>query len=149
VLFWQFMADSGELSAFEIQVRRVSQAQLCFYAGCLAYSSILKIEKVRLSKTSVNYQIVCLSWNKAPIYGPRPVFYYCHTVACLLMWRALSDERTGLHITSQHGSRRKHRSSVAVQLLLRDGITYSTVACAAIGTDCAENTTSRLFTGSA
>jgi hypothetical protein len=53
-----------------------------------------------------------------------------------------------LLITFQHGLRRKHRSSVAVQLLLSDGMTYSIFACAAIGTQCAENTISLLlFTG--
>jgi hypothetical protein len=36
---------------------------------------------------------------------------------------------------------------LAMQLSLSDGVTYSTVTCAAIGTDCAENTTSLLFTG--
>jgi hypothetical protein len=44
-------------------------------------------------------QSVSLSWNKAPIWGLRSYFYYCHTVACLLMWGALSDERTGLSFT--------------------------------------------------
>jgi hypothetical protein len=37
-----------------------------------------------------------LSWNKAHIWGLRPDLYYCWTVAGLLMWSALSDERTGL-----------------------------------------------------
>jgi hypothetical protein len=37
-----------------------------------------------------------LSWNKAPIWGLRPDFYYRRTVVGLLMWGALSDERTGL-----------------------------------------------------
>jgi hypothetical protein len=37
-----------------------------------------------------------LPWNKAPIWGLRPDLYYCQTVAGLLMWGALSDERTGL-----------------------------------------------------
>jgi hypothetical protein len=32
----------------------------------------------------------------SPIWGPRPDFCYCNTVAGLLMWGALSDERTGL-----------------------------------------------------
>jgi hypothetical protein len=36
-------------------------------------------------------QSVSLSWNKAPIWGLRPNFYYCQTVAGLLMWDALSD----------------------------------------------------------
>jgi hypothetical protein len=37
-----------------------------------------------------------LSWNKAPSWGLRPDLYYFHTVAGLLMWGVLSDERTGL-----------------------------------------------------
>jgi hypothetical protein len=41
-------------------------------------------------------QSASLSWNKASIWGLRPDFYYCQTVAGLLMWGALSDERTGL-----------------------------------------------------
>jgi hypothetical protein len=36
------------------------------------------------------------SWSKAPIWGLRPDLYYFGTVAGLLMWGALSDERTGL-----------------------------------------------------
>jgi hypothetical protein len=41
-------------------------------------------------------QSVSLSWNKAPIWGVRPDFYYCQTVMCLLRWSALSDEWAGL-----------------------------------------------------
>jgi hypothetical protein len=41
-------------------------------------------------------QSASLSWNKAPVWGLRPDLYYCHTIAGLLMWGALSDERTGL-----------------------------------------------------
>jgi hypothetical protein len=41
-------------------------------------------------------QSASLSWNKALIWGLRPDLYYCQTVAGLLMWGALSDERTGL-----------------------------------------------------
>jgi hypothetical protein len=41
-------------------------------------------------------QSASLSWNKAPIWGLRPELYYCQTVAGLLMWGALSNERTGL-----------------------------------------------------
>jgi hypothetical protein len=37
-----------------------------------------------------------VSRNKAPIWGLRPHFYYCQTVTGLLMWGALSDERTVL-----------------------------------------------------
>jgi hypothetical protein len=31
-----------------------------------------------------------LSWNKAPIWGFRPYFYYCQTLAGLLLWSALT-----------------------------------------------------------
>jgi hypothetical protein len=41
-------------------------------------------------------QSASLSWNKAPIWGLRTDLYYCQTVAGLLMWGALSEERTGL-----------------------------------------------------
>jgi hypothetical protein len=41
-------------------------------------------------------QSVSLSWNKAHIWVLRPDFYYCQTVAGLLMYGSLSDERTGL-----------------------------------------------------
>jgi hypothetical protein len=44
-------------------------------------------------------QSASLSWKKAPIWGLRPEFYYCQTVAGLLKWGALSDERTGLSFT--------------------------------------------------
>jgi hypothetical protein len=41
-------------------------------------------------------QSASLSWNKAPIWGLRLDLYYCQTMACLLMWGALSDEKRGL-----------------------------------------------------
>jgi hypothetical protein len=41
-------------------------------------------------------QSASLSWNKAPICVLRPDLCHCQTVACLLKWDALSDERTGL-----------------------------------------------------
>jgi hypothetical protein len=38
-------------------------------------------------------QSASLSWNKAPIWGLRPDFCYCQTVAGLFMWGALSLTR--------------------------------------------------------
>jgi hypothetical protein len=35
-------------------------------------------------------QSASLSWNRAPIWGLRPDFYYCQKVAGLLMWDALA-----------------------------------------------------------
>jgi hypothetical protein len=43
-----------------------------------------------------NGQSPSLSWNKAPFWGLRPDLYYCQTVAGLLMWGVVSDERMGL-----------------------------------------------------
>jgi hypothetical protein len=44
-------------------------------------------------------QSASLSWYQAPIWGIWPDFYYCHTIAGLWIWGALSDERTGLSFT--------------------------------------------------
>jgi hypothetical protein len=41
--------------------------------------------------------------EKAPIWSLRPDFYYCQTVAGLLMWSSLSDDRTGLSFTAAAG----------------------------------------------
>jgi hypothetical protein len=51
---------------------------------------------VSQSYVTTDGQSASLSWNKAPIWSLRPDFYYCQTIAGLLMWGALSDERTGL-----------------------------------------------------
>jgi hypothetical protein len=56
-----------------------------------------------------------LSWNKAPVWGLRPDLYYCQTVAGLLLWGALSDERTGLSFTIAPGPRQ--RSHLRVRIL--------------------------------
>jgi hypothetical protein len=55
-----------------------------------------------------------LSLNKAPIWGLRPDFYYCQTVAGFLMWGVLSDERTGLPFTIAAGPRQCSHSWVRV-----------------------------------
>jgi hypothetical protein len=38
-------------------------------------------------------QSASLSWNKALIWSLRPDFYFCQSVADLLMWGALSNEK--------------------------------------------------------
>jgi hypothetical protein len=48
------------------------------------------------SYVTTDGQPASLSWNKAPIWGLRPDLDYCLTIAGLLIWGALSDERTGL-----------------------------------------------------
>jgi hypothetical protein len=59
-------------------------------------------------------QSASLSWNKAPVWGLRPDFYYCLTVAALMMWGDLSDERTGLSFTMAVGPRRRSHFRVRV-----------------------------------
>jgi hypothetical protein len=50
-------------------------------------------------------QPASLSWNKASIWGLRPDLDYCLTVAGLLVWGILSDERTGLPFAIATGTR--------------------------------------------
>jgi hypothetical protein len=91
------------------------------------YSSVLicaqRPQSQSQSYVTTDGQSASLSWNKAPIWGLRPDFHYCRTIACLLIWGALSDERTGLFynvqyttapsafpcvINLRHGSHTKH-----------------------------------------
>jgi hypothetical protein len=66
-----------------------------------------------------------LYWNKAPIWGLRPDFYYCQTVASLLLWSALSDKRTGLSLTTAAGPRQRRHCRVRVSWDSRPYFTVS------------------------
>jgi hypothetical protein len=66
------------------------------------------------SYVTADNQSASLSWNKEPIWGLLPDFYYCQTVACLLMWGALSDERTGLSFIIDSGPLQRSHSRVRV-----------------------------------
>jgi hypothetical protein len=68
------------------------------------------------SYVTTDGQSASLSWNKAPIWGLRPDIYYCQIVAGLLIWGALSDERTGLWFTTAAGPRQCSHSRVQVPL---------------------------------
>jgi hypothetical protein len=57
------------------------------------------LSRMSLSYDTTDGQSASLSWNKAPICCLWPDFYYCQTVAGLLMWSDLSDERTGVSFT--------------------------------------------------
>jgi hypothetical protein len=52
-------------------------------------------------------QSASLSWTKAPIWGLRPDFYCRQTVAGLLMWGTLFEERTGMSFTIAAGPRQR------------------------------------------
>jgi hypothetical protein len=59
-------------------------------------------------------QSASLSWNKAPIWDLRADLYYCQTDAGLLMWGALSDERTGLSFAIAICPRQRSHSRVRI-----------------------------------
>jgi hypothetical protein len=66
------------------------------------------------SYVTTDGQPASLSWNKAPIWGLRPDLYYCLTIAGLLIWGALSDERSGLSFTIAVGPRQRSHFRVLV-----------------------------------
>jgi hypothetical protein len=73
--------------------------------------------RIRLqSYITIDGQSTSLSWNKATIWGLRPDFYYCQTVAGLLICGALSYERTGLSFTISAGPRQRSHSRVPAPL---------------------------------
>jgi hypothetical protein len=71
------------------------------------------------SYVTTDGQSASLSWNKAPIWGLRPDFYYCLTLAGLLIRGALSD------VTIAAGPRQRGQSWVRVPL---DSWPYFTVS---------------------
>jgi hypothetical protein len=77
------------------------------------------------SYITTDSQSASLSWNKAPIWGLRPDFNYCLTVAGLLTWGVLSDKRTGLSFTLAAGPRQRNQSRVRVPWDSRPYITVS------------------------
>jgi hypothetical protein len=58
-----------------------------------------------------------LFWNKAPMWGLRPDFYYYQTVAGLLIWGSVSDERTDLSFIIAAGPRQRSHSRVTLGLV--------------------------------
>jgi hypothetical protein len=66
-------------------------------SGPLSYSAAKS--KLRYVRRSVGRSVLVSSL----ILGPRPDLYFCHRVAGVLMWGALSDERTGLSLTFAAG----------------------------------------------
>jgi hypothetical protein len=62
-------------------------------------------------------QSASLSWCQAPIWDPRPIFPhslfdYFVTVSGLLMWGALSDEKSGLILSVFTGHRQRSLSQI-------------------------------------
>jgi hypothetical protein len=66
------------------------------------------------SYVTTDGQPASLSWNKAPIWGLQPDLDYSQTVAGLLIWGALSHDRTGLSFTIPVGPRQRSYFRVRV-----------------------------------
>jgi hypothetical protein len=77
------------------------------------------------SYVTTDGQSASLSWCQASIWGPRPDFYYCQTVAGLLMWSVVSNERTDLLFIIAAGPRQRSHSQVRVP---RDSLPHFTVS---------------------
>jgi hypothetical protein len=92
-----------------------------FFRSCLSYISYatraayeLTSECESESYITTDVQLASLSWNKAPIWGLGPEFYYCQTVAGLLMWGSFPDERRGLSFITAAGPHQLIHSRVPV-----------------------------------
>jgi hypothetical protein len=72
------------------------------------------VARLTTKHVATDGQLASLAWYQAPIWGLRPDFYYCRTVAGLLMWGALSDERTGPSFAITAGPRQVSHSRVRV-----------------------------------
>jgi hypothetical protein len=90
----------------------------------VGYLRLARADSESESYVTTDGQSASLSWYKAPIWGLRPDFY-CRTeyrirrtVANLLIWGALSDERAGLSFTIASGPSRHSHSRVRVPLRL-------------------------------
>jgi hypothetical protein len=76
------------------------------------FSNLLPAESE--SYITTDGQSASVSWNRAPIWGLRPDFYYRQRVSGLLIWGALSDERVGLSFTIAAGPRQRRHLRVRV-----------------------------------
>jgi hypothetical protein len=90
-----------------------------FEENILRTTNSKRVAKWKSKCVTTGSQSASLSWCLAPNWGPRPDFCYWQTLAGLLMWCALSDERTGLSFTTAAGPRQRSHSRVRVPYCLR------------------------------
>jgi hypothetical protein len=65
-----------------------SQLTACRPARLIVYKLLSQSQ----SYVMTDGQSASMSWCQAPIWSPRPDFYYCQTVSGVLVWGAFSDE---------------------------------------------------------
>jgi hypothetical protein len=85
---------------FETSLFVASNDSQCYGGGIRSHLHTGLSHSESESYATTDDQSASLSWNKAPVWGLRPDFHYCQTVAGLLMWGALSDERMDLSLQS-------------------------------------------------
>jgi hypothetical protein len=102
-----------------------SNSLCCVSLYSHSLDAVLQSQSQSQSYVTTDGQSASLSWCQAPTWGVRPDFYYCQTVVGLLMWVALSDERTGLPVTIAAGPHHRSHSWVRVP---RDSWPYFTVS---------------------
>jgi hypothetical protein len=90
---------------------------------CTLFGGLMSLESE--CHVTTDGQSASLSWNKAPIWSLGPYFYYSQTAAGLLVWGALSDERTELSFTTAAGPCQRSHSQVRVQWDSRPYFTVS------------------------
>jgi hypothetical protein len=74
-------------------MRKIQHKENCGLLYTITLEGHIKYTSQSQSYVMTDSQSASLPWNKVPIWGLRPGLYYCQTVAGLLMWGTLSDER--------------------------------------------------------
>jgi hypothetical protein len=125
-VYWHFFKIKVDYNSSHIELLLDNESPTVFLLVLGLISSLQSLEffiwisdsRTELSQSqsyvTTDGQSASLSWNKAPIWGLQPDFYYCQTIAGLLMWGALSNERTGLFFAISAGPRQRSYSSVRV-----------------------------------
>jgi hypothetical protein len=120
-VYWRFFTITVDYNSSHIEPLLNDVCLTNLYEESLTNFGLISTTRIESESESesepyvtTDGQSASLSWNKAPIWGLRPDFYYCQTVAGLLMWSALYDERMGLLFTNAAGPRQRSHFQVRV-----------------------------------
>jgi hypothetical protein len=129
LLAWLFFDSSYSLTICDWLFSSTAYSTLLLFLPYWLFRNLTASSTLTLAESesyvTTDGQSASLSWNKAPIWSVRPDFYYRRTVAGLLMWGALSDERTGLSFTIAAGPSQRSHSLVRAPLDSRPYFTVS------------------------
>jgi hypothetical protein len=93
-----------------------------YFKTCLLVYELITNDESRMNPFRAWVWVLSYDWRSvgqsvlewSTHLGLRPDFYYCQTIAGLLMWGALSDERMGLSFRITTGPRQRSHSRVRV-----------------------------------